>query len=320
MSKKLTASEASARLLGLARGFAHQVETEPGLTREQKCEKTAYGLLALLDGKTPHFPRCLLAPQQHEEDIAEAKAEGMPWYNEDIFSSPGLSDHFLTRLKDPSWLPDRTDAAPYSAEEIRDQIVRSFMGTAEYWAKNDKTDESKRCEGVAFSCFAALDGVSLSGQMMSITLDYEDITNRLEMGAFQPEVLDPYLHELYHSTDPIEIEIPTPGALNLYSVSVPNSMESSDWYVVARDATHAAEIYTQGVIDEAISADPWEMDGAGSLTVQWVGKNATGDPRWIDWGSTNTITMRLTPYEVELVALKDLENWNEYRKEEGYEP
>lgn len=320
MSGKLTAEEASKRLLGLARGVAHQVETEPGLTREQKCEKTAYGLLALLDGKTPHFPRCLLAPQQHEEDIAEAKAESMPWYNEDIFSSPGLSDHFVARLKDPSWLPDRTDAAPYSAEEIRDQIVRSFMGTAEYWAKNDKTDELKRCEGVAFSCFAALDGVSLSGQMMSITLDFEDITNRLEMGAFQPEVLDPYLHDHYHSTDPIQIEIPTPGTLNLYAMCVPNSMVSSDWYVVARDATHAAEIYTQGVIDDAISVDAGEMDGAGSLSVQWVGKNATGEPRWIDWGGTETITMRMSPYGVELIALADLDAWKAYQNDEKIEP
>ncbi|HDZ53515.1 hypothetical protein LCGC14_0044710 [marine sediment metagenome] len=320
MSGKLTAEEASRRLLGLARGIAHQAETEPGLTRSQRCEKTAYGLLALLDGKTPKFPRCMLAPQQHEEDIAEAKAEGMPWYNEDIFCSPGLSDHFLSRLKDPSWLPERTDAAPYTADEIRDQIVRSFMGSAEYWAKNNKTDELKNCDGVAFSCFGALDGVSLSGQMMSIILDAEDIAQRHELREFQPEVLQPYLHELYHSTDPIEIEIPTPGALNLYSVSVPNSMESSDWYVVARDATHAAEIYTQGVIDEKISVDAWEMDGARSLTVQWVGKNATGEPRWIDWGSTNTITMRLTPYEVDLVALADLANWNDFQKEQGLEP
>lgn len=320
MSKKMTASEASTRLLGLARGIAHQVEMEPDLTREQKCEKTAYGLLALLDGKTPHFPRCLLAPQQHQEDIAEAKAEGMPWYNEDIFSSPGLSDHFMARLKDPSWLPDRTDAAPYSADEIRDQIVRSFMGAAEYWAKNDKTDELKRCEGVAFSCFAALDGISLSGQMMSITLDFEDITNRLEMGAFQPEVLDPYLHELYHSTDPIEIEIPTPGTMNLYTVSVSNSIEDTEYYLVARDCTHAAEIYVQAVIDDILSADLEEMEQEAALTVERVGKNATGEPRWIEWGSDEVITRRMMPYDGEVVDLANLDNWKAYQSDEELEP
>jgi hypothetical protein len=320
MSRKLTASEASARLLGLARGVAHQAETEPGLTREQKCEKTAYGLLALLDGKTPHFPRCLLSPQQHVEDIAEAKAEGAPWYDEDISSSPGLSDHFVARLKDPSWLPSRTDAAPYSAEEIRDQIVRSFMGTAEYWAKNDKTDELKRCEGVAFSCFAALDGVSMSGQMMELTLDAEDIAQRPELNDFQPEVLDPYLHELYHGTDPIEIEIPTPGALNLYSVSVPNSMENSEWYVVARDVTHAAEIYTQGVLDDILSVDMGEMEDEAELKVELVGKNAKGAPRWIGWDSGETITRRMISYEVESVALADLANWSEYQAGDEMEP
>ncbi|MEP3595312.1 hypothetical protein, partial [Parvibaculum sp.] len=244
----------------------------------------------------------------------------MPWYNEDIFSSPGLSDHFVVRMKDPSWLPDRTDAAPYSAEEIRDQIVRSFMGTAEYWAKNDKTDELKRCEGVAFSCFAALDGVSLSGQMMEITLDAEDIAGRVEMGAFQPEVLQPYLHETYHSIAPIEIEIPTPGALNLYTVSVSNSLEDTEYYVVARDCTHAAEIYVQAVIDDILSADLEEMEQEAALTVERVGKNAKGEPRWIEWASDDVITRRMRPYDGEVVDLANLDNWKAYQSDEELEP
>ena len=62
------------------------------------------------------------------------------------------------------------------------------------------------------------------------------------------------------------------------------------------------------------------MEQEAALTVERVGKNATGEPRWIGWASDDVITRRMRPYDGEVVDLANLENWKAYQSDEELEP
>jgi hypothetical protein len=109
----------------------------------------------------------------------------------------------------------------------------------------------------------------------------------------------------------------------IHIVRVPDSLENSDWVVVAPDAETAARLYVAGVIDDVLSVDSGEMAAAGVLEVDLVHMEATGEPRVIEWDSDEIRIihgLRSTPLETEEVALDGFEEWIAHIEDVGLEP
>lgn len=60
-------------------------------------------------------------------------------------------------------MTEQTDDKPraYTAEEMRDLLIKHFINLARYWAKEPNQSVEQKCEGVVFSILSTLDGCSL---------------------------------------------------------------------------------------------------------------------------------------------------------------
>lgn len=101
--------------------------------------------------------------------------------------------------------------------------------------------------------------------------------------------------------------------MNLYNVRIPRSIESTEWYVVAETAEDAMRLYVDGVVDEMVSVDEGELVETGSLYVDHVGRDASGAPRVINWGSSESITHDMRPITKSEIKLTDHPDWDRWR-------
>jgi hypothetical protein len=109
----------------------------------------------------------------------------------------------------------------------------------------------------------------------------------------------------------------------IYMVRVPDSLENSDWIVVAPDAEAAARLYVDGVIGETLSVDAEEMAAAGVLEVDMLNREAEGEPRVIDWGGEEVRMihgLHPAPIETETVSLDLFQEWTSHLEDVGLEP
>lgn len=70
--------------------------------------------------------------------------------------------------------------------------------------------------------------------------------------------------------------------LHRFLVSIPDSLENSEWFIDASSGEEAADLYVSAVLAEAISADIEELEDAGELAVRHLPMPG-GVPRVIDW-------------------------------------
>lgn len=104
-----------------------------------------------------------------------------------------------------------TEPRAYTADEIRDQLLEHIRQTAVYWAKLPDVDQATgkpltvkdRCEGVAFSILAALDGTAMTLPAFDLmvmphesdkSFHIENGENWIEPGT----VISDMLHELFY--------------------------------------------------------------------------------------------------------------------------
>ncbi|MCE6959357.1 hypothetical protein LAZ40_09865 [Cereibacter sphaeroides] len=107
--------------------------------------------------------------------------------------------------------------------------------------------------------------------------------------------------------------------MNLYSVTVPDSTEDSEFLVVAPDALAAATLYVEGVTGDQLAVDTEEMADAGELDVHLIG-DQPGEARVLQWGSDERVTRSLGPIETTEVKLDGIEAWTRYAASEGLAP
>lgn len=106
-----------------------------------------------------------------------------------------------------------------------------------------------------------------------------------------------------------------------YIVRVPDSLENSDWIVVAPDAEAAARLYVSGVIGDVLSVDVEELAGSGRIEVDLVHGSASGEARLVVWESeTAGLNLQVTPIETETVSLDLFEEWTSHLEDVGLDP
>jgi hypothetical protein len=104
-------------------------------------------------------------------------------------------------------------------------------------------------------------------------------------------------------------------------VRVPDSLENSDWIVVAPDAEAAARLYVSGVIGDVLSVDVEELAGSGRLEVDLVDGAASGEARLVVWeGEAAGLNLQATPIETEMVSLDIFEEWVSHLEDVGLDP
>ena len=105
-----------------------------------------------------------------------------------------------------------TECRAYTADEIRDRLLDHIRHTAAYWAELPDVDKATdkpltvkdRCEGVAFSILAALDGTSMALPAFDLVVmpHEDDKTYHIKNGENWYEsgtVISDMLHEHFYS-------------------------------------------------------------------------------------------------------------------------
>lgn len=95
---------------------------------------------------------------------------------------------------------------PYTKDEVCEMLVEHFRQMAMYWARLPNKTPQERCDGLAFSILAAIDGQSGSlPAAFSLVPDPhpEDMAYAIENGEnwFEPAVAinaDVMLHDMYY--------------------------------------------------------------------------------------------------------------------------
>ena len=190
------------QLQQLGQKAAHDAAAHDDLDRPGKVREAIRLCLVVLDGGTPYFPRCDITPSLHEDDIAEATAEGRRYYDPKVPYSGPLAEKFANITHTEPDI-DRNGSAPFTADEITKELLAHFAGLARYWAEieNGQSD-LERCEGAVFSFFVTFDGSNLAMPMMDIVPNAEDIAARPEVADFDSVTLDGYLHDTFLQAEP----------------------------------------------------------------------------------------------------------------------
>jgi hypothetical protein len=207
----MSVDEMAERLQSLSRMAAVQAAATENLPVVRKCQEAARLFLEILDGKTPYFPKCALNPHPHIDDIAEAKADDLPWFDMDTHLLDDLSTRFssLTRGEGQDfqdWLCRRDGA--YTGDEVTGLFLHSALRAAHYWGEmvHQKPDgigysDLDRCDGTVFSILNILDGTNIATPMFDVAPDIEDIRARPGLCEFQSLVLDTYLHNRFYQVE-----------------------------------------------------------------------------------------------------------------------
>lgn len=95
-----------------------------------------------------------------------------------------------------------TEPRAYTSEEIRDMIVGHAAHVARYWATLEGPQSvQERCDGVAFSLLAMLDGCSMNLPRFMLTPDpHEDDKEWFQRNGedwFEPVAIDCNFHEYF---------------------------------------------------------------------------------------------------------------------------
>lgn len=204
----MTVKQMIARLQGLGHMVAQQAAARDDLDIHAKCIEANRAFLEILDGKTDHFPKAIINPAPHPDDIREAKRDGGAWLDADVVLHDNLAGRFseMAANDDASW-PDRTSGA-HTQDEVTNMFLSSMCSAARYWGKlvhtqrtaGPKTDLDC-CDGTIFSVFNLLDGSNIASPMFDVVPDADDIAARPAVADFQPVVLDGYMHETFYQTD-----------------------------------------------------------------------------------------------------------------------
>ena len=96
--------------------------------------------------------------------------------------------------------------------------------------------------------------------------------------------------------------------MKLFSIRNPESVENSEYMVLADDHQQAAELYVQNIFDEGISVDEEELADQGSLEVTKLG-DVAGGARILAWEDMDKQT----------VELADIKAWGQIAERDGFE-
>lgn len=196
------------RLQSLSRMVALSASSREDLDVEGKCMEASRLFLEILDGKTPHFPKCILNPNPAGEDVREQKMNNDAWLDMNITLHEDLSGRFTRLVEDemPAW-PVR-ESGPYSQDEVTAMFLHSMQSAALYWSTVHSSDKvlekySERdcCEGTIFAIFNVLDGTNMASPMFDVVPDIDDISSRPEVSDFQGIVLDCYMHDGFYRAE-----------------------------------------------------------------------------------------------------------------------
>jgi hypothetical protein len=199
------------RLQQLGRKAAQDAANRDDLDTLGKTREAIRQVLMVLDGKTPHFPRCSISPSPHPDDIADAVEAGERYYDPEICYAGPLAEKFANTVYDDLDI-DRLGTTPYTADEITKDLLNHFSFLAKYWAEiNNGQSDLERCEGAVFSFFVTFDGSNLAMPMMDIIPSAEDIAARPEVSDFEPVKLDGYIHDNFFGVEAFEEEEPGPS-------------------------------------------------------------------------------------------------------------